>query len=198
MPIMKTSQTLAICVALWISTTFASANLITNGNFDTADFTGWTVTHAPVGSNIDVGANVEFHGFNFGATFGADITFDSISQTFSTTPGTVYLVSFYYQVGFVSDPSLLDNEFQALFNSAVIFHDLNRVGTGQGQVLQFQLVATGATSTLEFQGRNTPYLDFLDDVSVTPLPDTGSSALLLSLGLVALFAVQRGLLLRHS
>jgi hypothetical protein len=82
----------------------AKANLITNGDFETGDFTGWTVTHAPSGSGIFVD-----HGpgpdTTFGAVFAATGTgLDAISQTFATTPGASYTLTFFYQVVAGGDP----------------------------------------------------------------------------------------------
>src|SRR5262252_9352602 len=77
---------------------FLSANLVTNGDFETGDFTGWSVTHAATGSDIfvDIGPGPDP---TFGAFFGATGSdFDSISQTFATTPGASYTLSFFYQV----------------------------------------------------------------------------------------------------
>ena len=76
----------------------ARANLITNGDFETHDFTGWTLTPAQIGSFFGVLQVPPAHD-TFGAFFGAtDVDFDSISQTFVTTPGAFYDLSFFYQV----------------------------------------------------------------------------------------------------
>jgi hypothetical protein len=73
---------------LFLTTTGqTSANLIVNGDFETDTFAGWTTTPAPVGSFFGVGPVPPAHdtlGAFFAAT-GPD--FDSISQTFVTTPG---------------------------------------------------------------------------------------------------------------
>jgi hypothetical protein len=72
----------------------ASANLITNGDFETGDFTGWTVTHADNGSNIFV-ANGPGPDTTFGAFFGATVAlFDVISQQLTTIPGHFYTLTF--------------------------------------------------------------------------------------------------------
>ncbi len=88
---------LAIGVLL-IATAWPSfANLIVNGDFETGTFAGWTTTPAPIGSNFGVGPVPPAHdtlGAFFGAT-GPD--FDSISQTFATTPGAFYDLSFFYR-----------------------------------------------------------------------------------------------------
>jgi hypothetical protein len=140
-----------------------SANLIVNGDFETGTFAGWTTTPAPVGSFFGVGPVPLAHdtlGAFFAAT-GPD--FDSISQTFVTTPGAFYDLSFFYQV--VEPGSPPDNGFRVLFNGVLVFENLNAI-SGFGTFTFTQLQATGSTTTVEFQGRNVRNADFLDDVTV--------------------------------
>jgi hypothetical protein len=167
----------------------ANANLITNGDFETGDFTGWTVTKAAFESIIFVD-----HGpgpdTTFGAFFGATSTdFDAISQTFVTTPGALYTLSFFHQVVNTKFPA--DNEFRVLFAGAVVFDNLN-ANPGFG-TFTFNLQAIGPLTTLEFEGRNFPAFDFLDNVSVQAAPDAGSSALLLGLAVTGLVFIRRAL-----
>jgi hypothetical protein len=76
----------AIGVLLIATARSTSANLIVNGDFETGTFAGWTTTPAPIGSNFGVGPVPPAHD-TLGAFFGAfDADFDSISQTFVTTP----------------------------------------------------------------------------------------------------------------
>jgi len=82
------------------------------------------------------------------------------------------------------------NEFRVLFNGNVIFDNAAAIA-GYGMFTFDHLLATGTSTTLEFEGRNGPAFDFLDNVSVTQnVPDAGSSALLLGLALVGLVLVR--------
>ena len=176
---------------------FLSANLVTNGDFETGDFTGWSVTHAATGSDIFVdlglGPDPTFGAF-FGAT-GSD--FDSISQTFATTPGASYTLSFFYQVTNIGAPIPANNGFDVLWNGVSVGGGLFPqfdVNPGFG-TFTFNLKATGTSTTLTCEGRNAPSFDFLDNVSVngtdgTGVPDGGSSALLLGMAVVALLLVR--------
>jgi len=97
----------------------------------------------------------------FFAATGPD--FDSISQTFVTTPGAFYDLSFFYQV--VEPGSPPNNGFRAIFNGVVVFENLNAI-SGFGSFTFNHLQATGSTTTVEFQGRNVRDADFLDDVLI--------------------------------
>src|SRR6476659_11277247 len=116
---------LAIGLLFLTTTGPTSANLIVNGDFETDTFAGWTTTPAPVGSDFGVGPVPPAHdtlGAFFGAT-GAD--FDSISQTFVTTPGATYHLTFFYEV--VEPGSPPNNGFRVLFNGVVILKILNGI-----------------------------------------------------------------------
>lgn len=144
-----------------------SANLIVNGDFQNGNLSGWDTTPAATGSNFGVAGIPPAHdtlGVYFAAT-GPD--FDSISQTFVTTPGASYHLTFFYQVLDALTPP--DNGFRVLFNGVVIFENLGAI-SGFGPFSFPNLVATGSLTTLEFQGRNAHDKDFLDDVDLTPTP----------------------------
>src|SRR4029077_13233984 len=155
---------LAIVLVVLAAAGPTSANLIVNGDFETRTFAGWTTTPAPVGSFFGVGPVPPAHD-TLGAFFAAtDVFFDSISQTFVTTPGAFYDLSFFYQV--VEPGSPPDNGFRVLFNGVVVFENLDAI-SGFGTFSFNHLQATGSTTTVEFQGRNVLNSDFVDDVSVT-------------------------------
>jgi hypothetical protein len=180
---------LTVIILLVASGRFATAaNLITNGDFETQDFTGWTVIPAADGlGDIVIAASIDRHFASFEAK-GADL--DAISQTFATTPGAFYDLSFFYEVNLSGQPP--NNEFIVLFNGVSVFSQLN--GITVANVFTFtNLQATGTMTTLEFEGRNATGFDLLTNVSVTAssAPDTGSTLGLLFLSLIALLGVSR-------
>ena len=188
MRIHSIARFLAVGLLLLGPARFVSANLVTNSDFETGDFTGWTVTKAASGSAI--GVNFGFGpDTTLGAFFGATgHDFDAISQNLATSPGAFYTLTFFYQV--LTAPSQSpDNHFRALFGGNVVYNNLNAI-SGYG-TFTFHVHASGSLTTLEFEGYNPPGLDFLDNVSVTQsAPDAGSSVLLLGLALVALLLVR--------
>jgi hypothetical protein len=140
-----------------------SANLIVNGDFETGTFAGWTTTPAPVGSDFGVGPVPPAHD-TLGAIFSANgPDFDSISQTFVTTPGAFYNLSFFYRVDGPGSPP--HNGLRVLFNGVLVYENLDAI-SGFGTFTFTHLQATGSTTTVEFQGRNVAGSDYLDDVSV--------------------------------
>jgi hypothetical protein len=124
------------------------------------------------------------------AASGAD--FDIISQTFATTPGSLYDFTFFYQP-ISTLPA--NNHFVAFFDGVNKYDNLN---TNSGFItLNFtNLVATGSTTTVLFEARSATGVDYLDNVSVTPsasVPDAGHSALLMSLALAGIVGLHRRL-----
>jgi len=178
-----------VAVVSLLTASLASANLITNGDFQTGDFTGWTVTNAATGSNLAVTLTPPSPDGTLGAAFSATGPgFDVISQTFATTPGALYNFSFFYQPVSRTPPS---NEFIAFFNG-VNLYDNPDTNSGFTTLTFSNLMATSNFTTIEFRAFSATGTDFLDDVSVTRVPDNGSSVLLLGLGLFSLCIVRRG------
>jgi len=129
------------------------------------------------------------------ARFGGS-AFDTISQTFATTVGAFYTLTFFYQVGTSEG---VQNAFDVLWNGTSVgspFPNLN-ANPGFG-TFTYTLQATGVLTTLEFKGRNSGGgggFDFLDDVSVelATVPDSGSTLSLLGFASLGLAALRRKL-----
>jgi hypothetical protein len=74
--------TLALLLGITVET---RADIVTNGGFETGDFTGWTAT-----GPISVSSNSPLDG-KYDAVFAQATSFSSLSQTITLTPGTVYI-----------------------------------------------------------------------------------------------------------
>ncbi len=154
---LATASILVASFALLQSTPAQAANLITNGNFETGNFTGWT-NNIPglegVGT-ADVGGNTT----NI-AYFAAFRQLGAISQTITTIAGQNYSLSY----DFFSDGGT-PNQFQVQVNGSTLFDRVNIPLSSAFTPYSFNFVGTGS-DTIQFAGLNYPSAVYLDNVVV--------------------------------
>jgi PEP-CTERM motif/Protein of unknown function (DUF642) len=152
----------------------ASADLIVNGSFETGDFTGWTTANLNATSVEPAG----FDGFpaqdgQFFAALG-NVGFDAtIGQTFATTAGATYELTYY-----MGSDGATPNDFSTQIDGVTVFSQSDI--PAQGYVLYtFDFVSAGPTSTVNFFSRNDPAYLALDNVSVNgrSVPEPSAIAL---------------------
>jgi Carbohydrate binding domain/PEP-CTERM motif len=172
---------LAICLIVFGTAVMAHAQLVTNGGFESGDFTGWTVTGDTTFSGVcDVstcpGGYAPYEG-NYAAYFGPVGDTITISQMITTTPGDTYSLSFYLANPVGGTP----NYFSVSFGTAS-FSFTNFGAAFDWQQFVMTTVATGNQTELSFTFRNDPAYWYLDNVTVTQqgggtVPEPGSLAL---------------------
>ncbi len=147
----------------------SKADLIVNGGFETADFTGWTVNAGATGvaGNFD---GYRPHSGNFFAALGhVGTPIGSISQSITTTVGDSYTLSL-----FLGSDGALPNQFVVQWNGTTLYDqsslpDTRSNPSGQYNLLSFTVVGTGS-DTLTFLERNDPAYLALDDVTLVLAP----------------------------
>jgi hypothetical protein len=180
----------AMAVLLCAPAAFAQ-NLLTNGSFETGDFTGWATGGNFIDTEVVSGAFYQYTGAQDGtyyAVLGPVGSDGTLSQSFTDHAGAQYTFSFYLAaVG--DNPS----DFTASWDGSQAI-SLTNPSTG-GAWQQYSFVETGTgNDTITFSFRDDPGYIALDNVSVTQSSSTvpePSSFLLMGSGALGLVGLIR-------
>jgi hypothetical protein len=160
----------AIGLAVGISGPAHAVELVTNGSFETGDFTGWTQFGDTTFNGVD--GNPGPGDGNFAAFFGPVGTTGGITQTLNTLPGRFYNINFDFQ-----PDGGVTSSFSAVWDAQPALFSVTNPAASAYQLLHFTALATTPTTSLTFTFRDDPGFLFLDSVSVA-VPEPGSLALL--------------------
>jgi hypothetical protein len=171
-------------LALFALTALPAHADVTNGGFETGDFTGWVQTGDTGFSGVDF---FSARSGTYGAFFGPTEV-GGISQSFATVAATSYRVSFSLRL----DDSSIPNSFSWSWNGVAQGLSFNNAAGFGYTDFSSVISATGATSTIAFNFRNPQSFWELDNVSVTiaAVPEPETYALMLA-GVGALGAIAR-------
>jgi hypothetical protein len=159
---------LVALIACIVTPGYATAGIVTNGGFETGDFTGWTLS----GNTDFVGVTTGIaHTGDYAAYFGSDGSLGFLSQNLATTAGTSYELNF-----FLASDGQTPSEFDVTFGGATFSQ--NDLALSSYTSESFILTATGSSTLLQFGFRDDNGFLNLDDVSVNSVPEPESLTLL--------------------
>jgi PKD repeat protein len=150
--------------------------LVSNGGFETGDFSGWTLADSGIyGYDLvdtfyqSVPEGMEPYTGSYFARMGQSGAPAHLSQTLATTAGAHYLLSFALN----SPDGATPNKFSVSWNGTILLSTTNLAAFGPNPALawtnlQFVVTATGPATVLQFAIQDDPTALGLDDVSVLP------------------------------
>ena len=157
-------------------TLLVGQSLVQNGGFEAGSFASWTQSGNTAYTSVATSSSF-VHSGTYGAALGPSGSLGYLSQTLPTLAGQNYLLSLWLDNPHNSSGAT-PNQFLVQWNGTTIFNQTNMPFTSWTN-LQFIVMATSASTVLQFGFDNTPYYLGLDDISVTPvaMPAFGASTI---------------------
>ncbi len=159
--------TLVPPVASLVASPVPTPNLVTNGDFETGTFSGWTLNGFGSGEDNVItgaaGANTLVHGGIHAGQFGPG-SLGTLSQTLATTPGVHYNLDFW-----LANPvGGTGTEWLVKVGGTTLI-DVTNAAPFNYTHFTFTFTATSNSTVLQFGFKHPPDWFYLDDVSVTSI-----------------------------
>lgn len=199
---MRTAHIIAgVTAALLATAATGRANLIVNGGFEdpviagsyqtfglnSTDITGWLVTD----SDVDISHEITpYAGSQFLALDGGEP--GAIAQSFATTAGMQYTLSFYYTYQPLIGLTSADANVAVNGSASLLDVDFNSQSPASWALFTQNFVADSNTTTLTFTSLDAPGFPTglvgmaIDEVSVAPVPEPATIGLAAVSGLLLL------------
>jgi len=155
---------------------------VTNGGFETGNFSGWTQTGNTTFNGVQCpGPSAVVDSGNCSAFFGPIGSIGGIEQNVTTVAGQEYRILFSLMTD-GGNPS----SFSATFGTATLLSLTNPPASPMTDYA-ISALATSNSTTLSFQFRDDPGFAFLDSISVVPVPEPSTwMMMLLGFGTIGL------------
>jgi hypothetical protein len=170
----------ALAISVLAAGRACAVEFVTNGGFETGDFTGWTEFGDSFYNGVGHGDPPYVHSGAYSAYFGpTDPGGGGIRQVLALSPGDQVHISFWY----LSESGATPNSIAVTLGSVPVFSTTNVTSTTYAQ-FSGDFVAADASPMLSFTFYDAPDWIDLDDVSVSAIPAPGVLGLLPLVGLL--------------
>ncbi len=133
---------------------------LNNNGFELGSFAGWTLSGNTIGMSITSNAP-DVHSGLYAAKLSPQGSLGHLSQTLTTVPGHIYLISCWLQNRGLG----VGNEFQVNWAGSTVYDQMN-LGSLTWTNLQMAVAAVSSNTVLDFGFRNESFYFGFDDVQV--------------------------------